>query len=253
MKKFRLYEKYDSNSPIQFCGFARLRTLSEKYQSILFFKTVLIFCLFLGIFGYAQNTYFDVTTTLALKLYSDNLESEQNKTIEQHTKLQQAQAWVASQMVVANDIQNKVLKGLTEVSGTLKNGTQVLRIYNDLDRCVTYGNDIVNLVTAHPQYSVFGVKASQQCYETVLELTTEVSQLLQPGKLNLATSGDRYKLLFAVGQKVIMLKIWLLSVKLNLEQAARLGFWRSINPFQGYINTDKSIVEGIMYTYKHRF
>ncbi len=29
-----------------------------------------------------------------------------------------AQAWVGTQMVVANDIQNKILKGLKEVSGT---------------------------------------------------------------------------------------------------------------------------------------
>lgn len=42
----------------------------------------------------AQNTYIDVTTTAALKLYSDNLKSQQNKTVEEQTKLQQARAWV---------------------------------------------------------------------------------------------------------------------------------------------------------------
>jgi hypothetical protein len=68
----------------------------------------------------AQNTYIDVTTTAALKLYSDNLKSQQNKTVEEQTKLQQAQAWVASQMVLANNIQNKVLKGLQETSERYK-------------------------------------------------------------------------------------------------------------------------------------
>lgn len=206
-----------------------------------------------GSFAFAQNTYIDVTTTLALKLYSDNLENQQEKTIEQQTKLQQAQTWVSTQMAVANNIQNKVLKGLNEVSGTLKNGVQVMSIYNELDRCLQYSNDILILTSNKPQYSVFGVKATQKAYEQVIKLTTDVTDLLKPGELNLATAGDRYKLLFSVSQNVTMLKIWLLATKLNIERAIRLGWFQAINPFQGYINTDMSIVENIMWTYKNRF
>ncbi|KMQ72245.1 hypothetical protein [Chryseobacterium koreense] len=209
--------------------------------------------LMVGSFAFAQNTYIDVTTTLALKLYSDNLENQQEKTLEQQTKLQQAQTWVSTQMTVANNIQNKVLKGLNEVSGTLKNGVQVVSIYNELDRCLQYSSDILELTRDKPQYSVFGVKATQKAYEQVIKLTTDVTDLLKPGELNLATAGDRYKLLFSVSQNVIMLKIWLLATKLNIERAIRLGWFQSINPFQGYINTDRSIVENIMWTYKNRF
>jgi len=206
-----------------------------------------------GSFAFAQNTYIDVTTTLALKLYSDNLENQQEKTLEQQTKLQQAQTWVSTQMAVANNIQNKVLKGLNEVSGTLKNGVQVVSIYNELDRCLQYSNDILTLTSNKPQYSVFGVKATQKAYEQVIKLSTDVTELLKPGELNLATAGDRYKLLFSVSQNVTMLKIWLLATKLNIERAIRLGWFQSINPFQGYINTDMSIVQNIMWTYKNRF
>ena len=209
--------------------------------------------LFAGSFALAQNIYIDVTTTLALKLYSDNLENQQEKTLEQQTKLQQAQTWVSTQMTVANNIQNKVLKGLNEVSGTLKNGVQVVSIYNELDRCLQYSNDILTLTGDKPHYSVFGVKATQKAYEQVIKLSTDVTELLKPGELNLATAGDRYKLLFSVSQNVTMLKIWLLATKLNIERAIRLGWFQSINPFQGYINTDMSIVQNIMWTYKNRF
>lgn len=84
--------------------------------------------LFLCSFLQAQNTYIDLTTTLALKLYSDNLEKQQQKTIDEQTNLQKAQTWVGTQMMVANNIQNKILKGLSEVSGTLQNGIQVQEI-----------------------------------------------------------------------------------------------------------------------------
>lgn len=209
--------------------------------------------LFAGSFALAQNIYIDVTTTLALKLYSDNLENQQEKTLEQQTKLQQAQTWVSSQMAVANNIQNKVLKGLNEVSGTLKNGVQVVSIYNELDRCLQYSSDILELTSDKPQFAVFGVKATQKAYEQVIKLSTDVTDVLKPGELNLATAGDRYKLLFSVSQNVTMLKIWLLATKLNIERAIRLGWFQSINPFQGYINTDMSIVQNIMWTYKNRF
>ncbi len=209
--------------------------------------------LFAGSFALAQNIYIDVTTTLALKLYSDNLENQQEKTLEQQTKLQQAQTWVSTQMTVANNIQNKVLKGLNEVSGTLKNGVHVVSIYNELDRCLQYSSDILELTSDKPQFAVFGVKATQKAYEQVIKLSTDVTDLLKPGELNLATAGDRYKLLFSVSQNVTMLKIWLLATKLNIERAIRLGWFQSINPFQGYINTDMSIVQNIMWTYKNRF
>lgn len=217
----------------------------KKFSICLFLAIACCYC--------GQNTYIDPTVTAAMVLYSENLKSRQNKTIDEQSKLQQAQTLVASQMAVANSIQNKLLKGLQEVSGTLKNGIQVVDIYNEINRCIQYSEDIVELTQNKPQYAVFGAQASQKTYQQAVKLTTDVSDLLQSGELNLATAGDRYRLLFSVSQNVIMLKIWLLSTKLNIERAIRLGWWQSINPFQGYMNTDKSIVENIMWTYKNRF
>ena len=212
-------------------------------------------CLLLLVTGSfsAQNTYIDPVTSAAMILFSENLKSQQKKTIDEQSKLQQAQTLVASQMAVANSIQDKLLTGLKEVSGTLKNGIQVVDIYNELNRCIHYSGDILELTKDKPQYAVFGAQASQKTYQQAIKLTTDVSDLLQSGELNLATSGDRYRLLFSISQNVIMLKIWLLATKLNIERAIRLGWWQTINPFQGYMNTDKSIVENMMWTYKNRF
>lgn len=219
-------------------------------------KTNLLkFCLLLFLpFGLnAQNIYFDPVTTIALKTYSDNLKKKQNQTIEQQTKLQQAQAWVASQMAWANTIQDKVHKGLREVSGTVQNGVQVMNIYNSIDRCVTYSTQLSNIVSQYPEYAVFGVAATQKTYQEVLNLTTEISDILASGDLNLATAGDRKKVLSQLDHRIKMLRIYILGIKMKIEHAIYIGFWKSINPFQQYINTDKDIVQNIMYTYKHRF
>jgi len=214
---------------------------------------IFLMVFFFSITMNAQNIYIDVTTTAMLKVYSDNLKNKQKETIEQQTKLQQAQAWVAAQMAVANSIQNKVYKGLKEVSGTLQNGIQVMTIFQELDQCSQYASDISNIVTTHPQYAVFGAKATQKTYEQVLKIGTDVTDILATGDLNLATAGDRHRLLHQISQNVTRLKLWLITIKLNLERAKRLGFWKSINPFQGYINTDKAIVQSIVTQYKHNF
>ena len=202
---------------------------------------------------FSQNTYIDPTVTAAMILYSENLKAKQNDVIDETSKLKDAQAWVGTQMVVANDIQNKILKGLKEVSGTLQNGIQVKEIYSELNKCYNYSSQVVQLASQHPQYTIFGVKASQKTYEQSLKIVTDVSDILASGELNLATAGDRYKTLHNISENVKNLKLWLLAIKLRLEKANRLGFWNSINPFAGYINTDKGIVENIMNRYKRNF
>ena len=97
----------------------------------------------LGVKAFSQNTYIDPTVTAAMILYSENLKAKQNDVIDETSKLKDAQAWVGTQMVVANDIQNKILKGLKEVSGTLQNGIQVKEIYSELNKCYNYSSQVV--------------------------------------------------------------------------------------------------------------
>ena len=215
-------------------------------------KYNILFLLLSGVV-YSQNTYIDPTVTAAMILYSENLEKKQEETIEETSKLQKAQTWVGTQMVVANDIQEKVYRGLSEVSGTLQNGIQVKEIYSELNKCYKYSSDVVDLAAKHPQYAVFGVKASEKTYEQSLRIVTDVSELLKSGELNLATAGDRYKLLHSISENVKNLKLWLLAIKMRLEKANRLGFWNSINPFAGYVNTDTEIVREIMRKYEGNF
>lgn len=216
-------------------------------------KKYSFYFLFIGGIISAQNTYVDPTTTLALKNYADTIEKGQDETNEQQKKLRQAQLWVGTQMAKANEIQNKILKGLTEVSGTLQNGIQVKEIIQHLDDCRKYSLELGKLVRTHPQYAIFGKKATELAGKQILKIGTDVSDLLKSGETNMMTAGDRYKLLFGIEQNVRMLKVWLLNIINRIETAQRLGFWKAINPFQGYINTDKEIVRDVMRRYKNNF
>lgn len=201
----------------------------------------------------SQILYVDPITSVALGIHGNQIKKGQEEQNKKLTKLEKAQAFVATQLVAVNKIQDKVYKGLSEVSGTISNGIQVKNIYEDLRQCKKYLEEIGKLVNRHPQYSVFGAKASEKAYERILEIGTDVREIVADGDTNLATAGDRYRLLFNIQDNVKMLRIYLLSIKLNIEYAERVGFWKAINPFQGYINTDKSIIQNIMHKYKNNF
>lgn len=214
---------------------------------------ILLSSFLLGKIANAQMVYIDPATTVALTLYSNALKKQQEKTIKEQSKLQKAQAFVSVQMQKANKIQNKIYKGLKEISGTVSNAIQVVDIYNEMERCYTITSEISDLVQQKPTYSIFGVKATQLTIEKTAKISTELTSLITEGELNLATAGDRFRLLNKIYWKANELKLSLLGIKLSIERAIRLGFWKSINPFQGYINTDKTIVENVMFKFRHNF
>ena len=203
--------------------------------------------------GSAQKIYMDPVTAGAMVGYAVTLKGGHERAEKEQDKLQKAQTFISAQVTLVKKVQDKVYKGLSEVSGSIQNAIQVKNIGEEIKQCVEYSKNISQLVGRHPQYSIFGVKATQKCYEQTMKITNEMSNILADGETNLATAGDRYRVLDNIEHQVRMLKIYLISVQLALENAEYAGFWRSINPFQGYIDTDKDIIQNIMQKFKHQF
>ncbi len=207
--------------------------------------SIILFILMIG-FLKAQTPYVDILTAPALAAYASQIKKEQEKTVEEMNKLQQAQALVSTQMVLANDIQNKVYKGLKEVNGTLKNGIQVQNIYNNLSKIITNVNGIYSEVQDAPEYSVFAHQSVQLVTNKATDIYADVADLLTNGDLNLATSGDRRRLLYNIENNTRLMNVYLINVRWTIKRAKKKGFWKSINPFQTYVNTDKAIFQQIL-------
>ena len=206
--------------------------------------------LFLPYIGSAQKIYMDPVTAGAMVGYAVTLKGGHERAEKEQDKLQKAQTFISAQVALVKKVQDKVYKGLSEAGGTIQNAIQVKNIGEETKQCVEYSKSISQLVERHPQYAIFGAKATQRCYEQTLKIANEMSNILADGETNLATAGDRYRVLDNIEHQVRMLKIYLISVQLALENAEYAGFWRSINPFQGYIDTDKDIIQNIMDKFK---
>ena len=214
------------------------------------FKILSIASLFLFSLSANAQLYADPTTAWALDNYANRLEEGQEKIEKEQNRLQKAQAFIATQLAAANEIQNKVYKGLTEVSTTLSNGVQIKRIKDDIEECLKYADGIKKMVRKHPQYAPFGAKAAERAKEQILKIIAEIAGAIEGGADKLATAGDRYRLLDNIENQIVGLKLSLISIQLALENVERIGILRALNPFQGYIDTDKDIIENIIRKYK---
>ena len=197
------------------------------------------------------QVYVDPGTTAALYSYAKDLENGQEKIEKEQNKLQKAQAFIATQLAAANEIQNKIYKGLSEVSGTLQNGMQLKRIREELKECLEYYREVNTMIQRHPQFAPFAHKAMKGAYEQALQLGTEIISVTTGGKDQLATAGDRYMLLSRIESKIVGLKLWFLTMQISMQNVERMGVIRALNPFQTYIDTDKDIIQNILERYKN--
>lgn len=213
-------------------------------------KVLIIVTLLIGKFGVAQSIYLDPTTTAAIFTYAQTLKNQQKETRKEIKLLKEAKAKLGIAMLEVDRVQKKVHKGLMEVSGTVKNGMQVKEILWHIEFIKRNSEVIAEIAYNHPQYSVFAVEASKKTKEKAVEMGMKVTETLTSGESNLMTAGDRYDLLQQIYEDVRMLGVYVYTIRMHLERAKMVGFWKSINPFQGYINTDKNIVENIINQYK---
>ena len=197
------------------------------------------------------QVYVDPGTTAALYSYAKDLENGQEKIEKEQNKLQKAQAFIATQLAAANEIQNKIYKGLSEVSGTLQNGMQLKRIREELKESLEYYREVNTMIQRHPQFAPFAHKAMKGAYEQALQLGTEIISVTTGGKDQLATAGDRYMLLSRIESKIVGLKLWFLTMQISMQNVERMGIIRALNPFQTYIDTDKDIIQNILERYKN--
>lgn len=194
----------------------------------------------------AQTTYVDVLTAPAMIIYADNLKTNQDKTVKEMGFIKEKQAWLSSQMVIANNIQDKVYKGLTQVNSLVSNGLQVKRIYEELREMPNNLEGVYDEVRDQPEFAIFGIKAGELVYNKSIEYYAEVAELLTGGEFSLMTTGDRMLLLESLEMKTRMINFYLINIKYSIQRAKARGWWRSINPFRDYMATDKAIFDQII-------
>lgn len=194
----------------------------------------------------AQTPYVDVLTAPAMIAYAEVLKSQQNKTNTNLSAIERGQVAVMGQLQVANNLHDRVVRGLTEVSGTLSNALTVKEIYTSSTDIVNNTRDAINLASGNPALTLFAIRSSEEFKRRALGMTADVTRILTGGDYNMMDAGERQKLLNYIHTEIRLLAATAYGVKFNMEYAKRYGIWNSLNPFRKWINQDTQIMHDII-------
>jgi hypothetical protein len=216
-------------------------------------KTLLIVA---GIFFaralFAQELVVDPATSAAIAVNAGVINGQLNTTNDKLNFIGQGQLAVSSQLVLINNLQNKIYKGLSEVAAVINN----LYTVKDIAEC---GKDIVSDVSAavtmartNPALLLFAEQGARDFETRAAMLAADVSAFaLKPGGNNLMDSGERGKLLNHIADNMRILRGIAFGMNRAIYWAKMNGIFHSINPWSEWQSQDTRIANEVLNNAKY--
>ncbi len=210
----------------------------------------LIFLLFGIIFSMvsrAQSIYIDPAVSGATAAHAGIMNSQLDATKNKLTLIERGQLAVTGQLAIVNSMQDKIYKGLSQVSSVLSNLSDVKEIARIAVGMTDDLNKGMEIARKNPIYLAFAEQQARFFKERATKLALEVSTfVLKGGADNLMDSGERSKLISNVLTEMLILRSLTYGMYRAMYYAQMRGLIRSLNPFQGYINMDMQVVDDIV-------
>src|SRR5690606_23622945 len=195
----------------------------------------LILCMLLSGLAVGQ-VYFDPAVAGAQAAHTAVIEQQLNTTNEKLTLIERGQLAITGNLTIVNSMQEKIFKGLSEVSSiltTLSGVREIVRISQGITSDI---NDIMQLANEDPVFLVFAEQNATlfQQRATTLALVASNSDI-EGGANNLMDSGERSKIITTVLNEMVILRSYTFGLYRAMYFAKMRGFFNSVIPFQSYI------------------
>src|SRR5699024_1809611 len=151
-----------------------------------------------------------------------------------------------AQLLVLEEVNSKIFKGLTTASSLLNDASTVKNIFTTLESSKAHLQRIIDFSGEHPQYIVFSRESISIANQRILKIYAEVASILSSNTRTLMDSGIRKTFLNDIYSNLLLLRGSLYGILLSMENAQRIGFWKAINPFKGYVDQDKALMQEII-------
>ena len=137
-----------------------------------------LFVLFVP-FPAVSQVYLDILTAPAMSTaYRSQIKSEMGKTNSNLSAIKRGQVYLQTQLGLANDLQDKVLTGLQQVSGTMRNALTVRQIYDTSADIISEMQEAVDIAADNPEFTIFAYRSAGIFRERALELYAELAPYL---------------------------------------------------------------------------
>jgi hypothetical protein len=211
-------------------------------------KTILMFlmiwpCFFVS----AQTLYVDPLTSGAIAGHASVINGQLNRTNDNLSLISKGQLAVTGQLLVVNDLQDRIYQGLSQVAAAINNLVSVkeigeigLDIVGDIEKTV-------ELAKSDPVLLLFAEQGAREFKVRAVSLGTEVGAfVLKGGKGNLMDAGERSKLLNNIANQMRILRGTAYGMHRAMYWAKMKGLFAALNPWAGWINMDVQIANQVI-------
>ncbi|RZK42649.1 MAG: hypothetical protein EOO90_06315 [Pedobacter sp.] len=208
---------------------------------------ILLCAIFLGASATAQTLYVDPATSAAIYSSSATIDRQLDRTNNNLTLIQRGQLAVTGQLVIVNDLQDRIYRGLTEVSGILNSLSSVKEI---ADIGVDIVGDIEQAILVaknNPVLLLFAEEGAREFKTRATALALEVSTFaLKGGRDNLMDAGERSKLINHIVSEMRILRGIAYGMHRAMYWAKMRGLWQSLNPWAEWQSIDVQIANDVI-------
>lgn len=215
-----------------------------------------VICLFtLLIFNtgiHAQVLTTDPALVAAIGVASAAENSSYNSIIAKQNNIEALQATTVGLIKNINDIQGKIYNGLQYVSSTATAVYQVYECGTTLKDILDYEAKMLEEAAQNPLALGFAVKVQAEMYTRAAGYFAEIQAFIlkQGDKKLLMDAGERQALLYQVLLDLSVLRGLAMYSYSLVHQVVLQGVIKSLNPFNGFINTDAQIAKEILGKWK---
>lgn len=200
---------------------------------------------------FAQEVVVDPVTSAAIAVNSAVINGQLNTTNNNLSLIQKGQLAVTGQLVIVNDLQNKIYKGLSQVASVINNLTSIKEI-------ASCGTDIVNdvgqaitIAKSDPVLLLFAEEGAREFQTRAVTLAADVSAFVLKGGSNLMDAGERGKLLNHIESEMQILRGIAYGMGRAMYWAKMRGIWASLNPWSEWKNMDVQIANDVLNNAKY--
>lgn len=201
--------------------------------------------------AHAQTLTVDPAVSAAIAINAGVINGQLNTTNNKLDLIQKGQLAVTGQLVIVNDLQNKIYQGLSQVASVINNLTTIKEIAECGTDIISDVEASVKLAKSDPVLLLFAEQGARDFETRAATLAADVSAFVLKGGNNLMDSGERGKMLNHIADEMRILRGIAYGMDRAMYWAKINGIFRSLNPWAEWQNQDVRIANDVLTNAKY--